>query len=339
MSYRMTIPVMHCFNDKYSAPAAVAFLSMLEHAAKDCFFKLYVLHSDITEDHQKMLHDVVSRFPNASLDFMHPDIDIIGIWAKVKSHCHYSADLIYKLVAPNVFPQHSRLMVPDVDVLYCDDISQDFVSFASDDNLMAGHRALKMKWLAGFGKQYFGDFSEEEYSKIEMGVNACYMIYNLDAMRREEIVKKAIDYFIENAWRIRQPEQDTMNIVCAGRITYLPLRTVICTYFWRVLEDDEKPAWKDAMEHPVQLHFPGPNKPWVDPGSVKSDLWWGYLARTPFFYEVASQFSLTPRKSNWSIFGKVPFLEIFSRGEVSDVRLGRFLKLRQAVPFWRKNCC
>ena len=49
------IPIMHSFDNNYVIPASVAFLSMLENADKNYFYKLYVLHSDITEKNQKEL--------------------------------------------------------------------------------------------------------------------------------------------------------------------------------------------------------------------------------------------------------------------------------------------
>ena len=70
MKQNEVIPIMYCFDDNYAMPAAVAFLSMLEHADSRYFYKLYVLHSDITAKHREMLQTVVSAFPNASLEFM-----------------------------------------------------------------------------------------------------------------------------------------------------------------------------------------------------------------------------------------------------------------------------
>ena len=63
------IPVMHCFDDRYAAPAAVAFLSMLEHVSPSFTYALHVVHEDISREHQRMLHEVVDRFPNATLEF------------------------------------------------------------------------------------------------------------------------------------------------------------------------------------------------------------------------------------------------------------------------------
>lgn len=341
MDYRLTIPVMHCFDDRYTAPAAVAFLSMLEHGAKDCFFALYVVHSDITPEHQNMLQKVVARFPNASLDFIVPKDRIDEDGAEVKNVAHYSKEMFFKLTAAEEFPQYDRLMITDVDVLYADDISKIYEQYLQDENYVIGHnghRFAPIAWIDRYtDTSYSKTFTESERQALSSGVGAGYLIFNLKAMRRDGIVRKFKDYLKENIGRIRQPEQDVINLVCAGNIGYLPLRAMVCTYLWRVLEEDEKPAWKEAMEHPVQLHFPGPDKPWVDVAAIKSDLWWGYLVRTPFFYEVAQKFSLVPRKSTYSFFGKVPFLEIWSRGAVTKVRLGRFFNLRKAIPFWRKK--
>ena len=89
------------------------------------------------------------------------------------------------------------------------------------------------------------------------------------------------------------------------------------------------------MEHPVQIHYATAGKPWLCPGAKLAHLWWECLARTPFFYEVASKFSDFPTKSNYSFLGKIPFLEIWHKGEITKVRLARFFNLKRAFSFWK----
>ena len=56
------IPVMHCFDNNYVIPAGVAFYSMLENADKSYQYKLYVLHSDITQENQDLLFETIKKF-------------------------------------------------------------------------------------------------------------------------------------------------------------------------------------------------------------------------------------------------------------------------------------
>lgn len=338
MNYRLTIPVMHCFDDRYTAPAAVAFLSMLEHGAKDCFFALYVVHVDITEKHQAMLKEIVSRFDNASLEFVSPTNRVDKIFEELDFKGHFSKEVLFKLTAAEEFKQYSRMMIADVDVIYADDIAKIYEQYLNDDNYVVGHNPGKAS--IAWGRQYeersyAAEFSIEERDVVGKGVNGCYLIFNLESMRKDLIVDRFVSFIKANAHRLKQAEQDVINFVCSGRIGYLPLRAVACTYLWTVLRDEEKYLWEEVMEHPVQIHYALPEKPWNYPANPMAHLWWGTLARTPFFYEMAEKLDVAPRKTNFSFFGKIPLFEVWHRGLVSRVRVGGIVPLRKAKSFWK----
>lgn len=339
-NFKLTVPIMHCFDDRYTAPAAVAFLSMLEHGTPDYFYALYVVHSDISEKHQRMLKEIVGRFSNASLEFIIPRNRIDKLFDKVKGKYHYSPELLFKLTVPDEFPQYNRLMIADVDVVYQDDVAKIFAQSIDDENYIYGHNntVAPLAWTKEFNaRAYSADYSEEERKIISDGVNACFIVFNLSAMRRNGLVSKFVDSLKKNAWRLQQPEQDVYNLVCAGRISYMPLRAVVCTYLYDVATPEELEKWRDAMAHPVQIHYATAGKPWLCPGTRLAHLWWECLARTPFFYEVAEKFSDFPTKSNYSFFGKIPFLEIWHKGTITKVRLGGIFNLKRAFSFWKQK--
>ena len=59
------IPIFFTFDNNYVVPAAVAFYSLLHKTKDDIFYKMYVLHSNITSQKQKILYSVVEKFNNA----------------------------------------------------------------------------------------------------------------------------------------------------------------------------------------------------------------------------------------------------------------------------------
>ena len=90
------IPVMHCFDNNYVIPAAVSFYSMLENADAKYEYKLYVLHSDITQQNRVKLTQVVQKFPNASIEFVNMSNKFNDIWQDLKFSGHYSKEKITK---------------------------------------------------------------------------------------------------------------------------------------------------------------------------------------------------------------------------------------------------
>lgn len=335
----MTIPVMHCFDDRYTAPAAVAFLSMLEKGSKDCFYKLYVVHSDISEAHQAMLKEVVSRFENASLDFVCPKNRVDELFELVKGKGHFSKEVLFKLSVADEFPQYDRMLVADVDVIYLDDVAGVFALEMDEETYVIGHNTLSapVAWLEHFVEECYGSqFSDNDREIVRRGVGGGFLLFNLAAMRKRGVVASMEEFLRENADRIQQSEQDVINFVCAGHLKYLPLRAMVCNYLYRVLNDVERTAWQDALDHPIQLHYALSDKPWTDMSVEKSELWWGKLCETPFYYDIVKRFDTRVRKTNYSFLGLIPFLEVWSKGEVSKVKLLRKFTLKPTIPFWRK---
>ena len=345
MQDRVEIPIVHCFDDNYSAPAAVAFLTMLEHASPDSFYKIYVVHSDISESHQKMLSDVVGRFSNAGLEFVVPKLDVAPMWRKVRSKGHFSKDLIYKLLFADIFPTLKKIVVADVDVVYCDDIGKVFGQFSSNKtDYIYGHNGkhngMDCKWLRkAEDRAYSSKFSDDEIKALRDGVGAGFMVYNCELMRKDGIPQKALEFFIDNTDRVWQPEQDTMNIVCAGKIAYMPAGALVCSYLFDVLEDDEEfPRY--VLDHPIQLHYATSSKPWMAPGIAMSHKWWEALLRTPFFYEVASRFDIRgvclKDKFAFPWMKRMPFIEVWRRGEIERIRFLGVFNLVRSEFFWRR---
>lgn len=329
----MEIPIVHCFDDNYSAPAAVAFLTMLENASPDAFYKIYVIHNDVSKKHREMLAEIVGMFPNASLEFIVPNVDVSVIWRRVCSKGHFSKDIIYKLLIANIFPAVDRIIVADVDVVYQDDIGKVYRQFLSNEQDYIygsnyGREGMPSKWLKKLYASVYKDFSENEVCALKDGVGAGFMVYNLALMRKDGIPKETLEFFISNANRIWQPEQDTLNIVCQGRISYMPAEALVCTYLFDVLDEDEKSCWQYALSHPIQLHYATGTKPWIVPNSTMSHLWWSALTRTPFFYEVAPRLSAQVNKEKFGLFGgALPLVKIWHVGVIKNVRLLGILSL------------
>ena len=90
--------------------------------------------------------------------------------------------------------------------------------------------------------------------------------------------------------KLKYQDQDTLNIVCQGKILYLSLEYNMTDYSFHYLIN-EKSRLKslftcDEIAYASQngnLHFNG-HKPWKK-YSVNFDIWWEYYRKSPFFDE------------------------------------------------------
>lgn len=291
---KQIIPIMHCFDDNYVIPASVSFLSMLENANPRYFYKLYVLHTDISEKNQNTLNSIVSKFNNADLQFIDMNNKFNDEFDVMKTKAHYSKEILYKLLAPTIFPQYEQIIITDVDVVFCGDIAEIYDEGQFDEYIagIAYHNVLE-----NFMRNtYEAQFSSEEIRKLLIG--AGLLCVNLKKMREDGMEAKCVAYLEQNLHRLKQPEQDVLNLVCYPKIKLLPERFMVCTYLYNMIENNEffgneitlgkqDKVWiKEALSKVIQLHYAGAQKPWNTPTCTKSDVWFSYLLKTPFFYEV-----------------------------------------------------
>ena len=289
---RLTIPILTCFDDRFVIPAGVAFHSLAEHADPAHRYLIYVLHSDIGAHQQQRLRDALSSFDNIELSFMDMKGRLQDLFDETRIKSHYSKEMFYKLLAPSIFPQHEKMLITDVDVIFPGDVSRDYLAFdVASEFYLAGSPSLVRRdsWVDQFRRNYEKAFTPEEIGRLRIG--AGYYVANLARMRDDGIEERFLQFARSNAHRLVQPEQDTLNLVCHPRIQLLPADSMVCTYCYDFYRDERDcgeditygaEEVKHALAHPVQLHFAGVAKPWNRPGSTGSERWFEALARTPF---------------------------------------------------------
>ena len=331
----MVIPVIHCFDANFVPAAAVAFLSMLEHADKAHEYRFYVMHSDIDERRQTELKRIVGRFPNASLEFMDMKERLDAEFDGLATHAHYSKEVLYKLLTPSLFPQYDRAVITDVDVMYRRDFSAEFVRFdidgADSDKYLAGISWRKFgKRLKCFPsmKNDYRKFSEEDYRKIQDGVGGGFLFFNLRKMREDGIERMMMDCLDAKAGILRQSEQDVINLCCSRAIKYLPPRMMVCTFQWELPSADELKLIQEELDNAVQVHFAGADKPWNASTCLFVEEWFAYLMRTPFLKDTLHGGFDYTGKWNYTFCG-IPLVRRKTTTRRTSARLFGFLPLKE----------
>ncbi|UDQ96959.1 glycosyltransferase family 8 protein [Lentisphaerota bacterium WC36G] len=299
------IPICFTFDDNYVNPALVAFYSMLENADQKYFYKIYVLQAknNISEFSKEKLTNIVKLFNNAELEFKKVNFDIDLEWDGVFS-AHFSPEILIKLILPSIFNNYDKIIVSDVDVVFTGDISKSFTNYNLDNYYIAGVRSLE-KLNDFYAAQ---SYSDEVKEKLFGSIGAGYMIYNLNAMRENNLE----DLFLDNLKRYRkiitQPEQDIINIsIDKDKILYLPLKYMFCTYMYRLIKKEKldlscsgkwiyyfakkwlkkikedkyntKNEILEAFISPVQIHYATGIKPWNVLFCYKKFIWLKYFSK------------------------------------------------------------
>ena len=278
------IPVIMMFDDNYAIPAGPAILSMLKNSSNKYKYELYVLHNNIRKDYQEKLQYIVSAFSNASITFISMNEKYKEFANKIK----YPKELLYKFCIPSLFANYDKAIITDVDVIFLDDISKEFENFTTDE-YFAGVKQLQAPCHSPFSLNIEDDL-------VHFICGAGYMIYNLAAMRKDDIERKCLNFFAEKSHYCKFPDQDVLSQVCYPKIKLLhPKNMVLSSYYTR---DDyvfefvytaTKEEYEETKDNPIQLHYVdhlnASGKPWLNPLATKSDVWYYYLSQTPFFFD------------------------------------------------------
>lgn len=289
-TFMQTIPVFFTFDKYYVVAAEVAIYSLLKHASPQYRYKLYVLHSNIPESSQKKLRKITGKFPEATIDFINTD-SFEEKYPDLPAKKHFSKDVFYKLTAAEMFPEYDRIICSDVDVVFTGDFSPSYFAHPEDDFYFACvEKPLKSNRMTSYKRELF---TPEEYDILQHEIMAGYLLINLKYIREKGIQKTMTDYYIRNFDHLPLGEQDAITLCCYPDLKHLPLKYVVCNDFYlespENLKDNpdseefagDRPAamkrFKEALEHPVQIHYVGPRKPWHCFGVPKQDVWFAYL--------------------------------------------------------------
>lgn len=294
---KQEIPLMFCFDNNYVIPAAVAFYSLLEHANRNYYYKLYILHTDISKRNQEKLIENVKEFSSFSeLIFVDMENKFEELWEVISEKGHFSKEVMYKILVPSIFPIYDKIIVSDVDVVFLNDISESYFMIDKDeDYYLAGIKMIgKMQWYL---EQLSNQFTKEEIEKLG-GFCGGYIVFNLKKLREDNMEEKFVKCFEEEGYRINQMEQDVLNLCCYPKTKQLPLKYLACSYMWdeyKTEEDKEtdihysKEEIEDAMKNTVQLHYATSRKPWKNVDCTKSEVWFEYLMKTNFVKDYLEQ--------------------------------------------------
>ncbi|HIZ33085.1 MAG TPA: glycosyltransferase family 8 protein [Candidatus Bacteroides merdigallinarum] len=282
------IPIFFTFDRHYVVPAAVAFHSLLRRADARYTYRLYVLYTDIPQADRRRLARLVERTGRGTLEFI--DVSAFDTEEIRGQKGHFSKEIYYKLLAPDLFPQYDRILCSDVDVAFTDDIAPSYFLCPGESFYYAGvGQVLESDRMA----RYAGDFTPDEQRILRKEIAAGYMLFNLKRMREDGIQHRLTEFYKANYPRLRLPEQDCLILCCYPHVRQMPLRFVVANTYYRippaeavfctfsdVFPLDRKACedrYADALACPVQLHFVGADKPWNSLRVPRSSVWWSEL--------------------------------------------------------------
>ncbi len=282
------IELVAAANDLYVPYLSVMIESVMDYSSKDKKYNFTILHTDITEKHQKILTDMMNR--NFSIDF-------IDVTSKMTNYTelfisnHIKIETYFRLLLPELMPNTPKVLYIDCDVIANSDVAELF-NVDVTDYFLAGTRD------ADSAANYNNHIEDKEYidevlklTKPYDYIQAGIIVMNLDKFRKECNTKRLLDVALSRQWKFH--DQDTLNYLCKGEILFVD-------YAWNFVYDynesirrsivylPNSPAYVmadylRAKRKPKMIHFSWTDKPWFSPGVHFGEKWWMIARKTPFY--------------------------------------------------------
>lgn len=270
------VPIVFAFDRNLISPARVCLSSLLMNAKSNTFYDIYILYSQNEDMDIDSINEVLNYFKNCQISFIPVDstfdhsFQIRGI----------TTPAYYRLLIPELIPEYDKILYSDVDVIFREDLSNLYFNTCLEGYYVAGVDSIA-HLIPDLKKYYEQDRKTDSRGNIYSG----NLIFNSKMMREEHLVeefKKHVDK------KYKFQDMDIINIVCRGKIKYLPPSFCYTTYISNFAVNDPellKTVWEEkeiifAQEHGV-VHYNG-QKPWAGP-CINFDIWWEYYRKSPFF--------------------------------------------------------
>jgi lipopolysaccharide biosynthesis proteins, LPS:glycosyltransferases len=291
------IPIVFATDETYAPYMSVTLQSILEHISTHLYYDFLVLTNGLSLDTQEKLTSQVSKYINCSIRFLNI-IDFIDIDAKkFEIRAYYSIVTYYRIFIPHILSEYDKIIYVDCDMLLFSDISDIFLNTDMSDKYMAGAPDI------GIIKLFYENKKIANYLKKEIGINdvsmylqAGFIIFNLNMMRKDSIMEKMISRLDKGY--LEWQDQDLLNFACKNKIVRLPMEWNII-YIYAINKDTLREkipmeiyrSFINSCDNIKCMHFANFPRPWTNPNFEEAIPWWETSGRTPFSYELIRRLS------------------------------------------------
>lgn len=284
------IPIVLAANDYYSPIIASCLRSIVAHMSAEHIYHIVIFHTDITDENKKKIMMSIPDVKNMKVDFLN-----IGRYVDGYNLCgrmHITVETYYRFLILDIMKQYQKVLYLDCDLIVRADLAE-LYDVDLKKNLLGAVRDPDFT-----GQLNIPGFDTMEYCVETMKMRNPYdyfqagvLVLNIVEMRKITTVEKLLDIAEQNLYRYS--DQDILNILCEGRVTYLDMawnhihdcnrERIKNTVEWAPAQIRD--AYMEARKAPKIIHYAGFVKPWISPREEFSEDFWA-AARETVFYEL-----------------------------------------------------
>lgn len=259
------IPLFFAVDDNYAKFLAITLESILDNASKDYSYDVVVLNTGLKQESKQLLNKYISN--DVNIEYFDVRSKLQKIAQNLSIRDYYSKATYYRLFIADLFPQYSKALYLDCDIVVLGDISK-LYNIDLNDNLVGA--------IPDGAVQLVDEFVE--YVELGLGIkkenyfNAGVLLMNLDEFRNYNLEEKFIDLLGKYTFEVAQ-DQDYLNVLTKDRVVYI-------NDSWNVMP-------LGNYVKPVNLiHYNLSFKPWKYDNIQYEEYFWNYASKAGVTNEI-----------------------------------------------------
>lgn len=282
------VPVVLAANQKYVPILFTCAQSIVNHTSDERQYEIYIFHTDIETESQRIFLEKLRR-SNVHITFINVTKRVSGYRLEAKEHI--TTETFYRFLILDILKVYPKVLYLDCDMIIMRDVAE-LYDIELGDNLLGA--ALDPDFT---GQCNGANPETKKYCEEVLKLKDCFkyfqagvLLLNVEELNKTITVEKLLE--MSDTGIYKYSDQDILNVVCEGRVTYLDMA-------WNMLTDCNHSRWHDvikfapyyimdayeeARKHPYIIHYAGFLKPWMKPDEDFGYEFW-QVARTTLFYE------------------------------------------------------
>lgn len=263
-----TIPVFFPIDKSYVPILHVAVKSLINNSSNAYNYHIHVLGENLTEEDKQSY----SCYNSDNIKIFFTDMEkIIEKHAdKMNIKFYYSKSIYFRTFIPNLFPQYKKILYLDSDIAFNADAAELF-NYDIGENYVGAVTCETVDTspvFTRYAEKFLG-------MKLPRYFNSGVLIMNCDLLRKINFEDRFYDLMDKITLELC-PDQDAYNILCQGKVMFLPA-------VWN------KIPRKDSVETLAEVklvHYNLSLKPWRYDDILYGELFWNNAKETPVYEQL-----------------------------------------------------
>ena len=268
MNTPITIPIFYACDDNFIKYTVVSLHSMIENASKEYRYRVYILHTEVSEENKASVLALANEYFEISFEDVSEYLRSIA--EKLPIRDYYSKTTYYRLFVAEMFPEYDKAIYIDSDTVVQGDVSELYLHELGDAYVGACHEQVMVQ-IDTYGKYVERVIGISRHNFFNAGV----LLMNCHQFRMRFVLDKFIQLLHEYDFVVTQDE-DYLNLICKDHVCWLDQR-------WNTEIFGE-------IAYPIEeakiLHYVMTSKPWHYRDCRHGDVFWRYAEQTSVYDEI-----------------------------------------------------